>query len=150
MNYFNEDVNKAVFQNEETEVTANIKEEKKVFGVWNVGGSGYQLKLNTAGVKELESRYKVNLLSMTAPREGESAPPLTAMLDVVQVAMKPWNHGIKVKDVELLYDKYIEEGGDLMAFYMDVYMEVFLVSGFFSKAVAQEMVESLKEMKRNM
>ena len=49
-----------------------------------------------------------------------------------------------------LYDKYEQEGGDLLSFFTNVYLEVFLVSGFLSKSVAAEMSESLTEMRKEL
>ena len=77
-------------------------------------------------------------------------PPLTVMLDVAHTAMKPWTHKVSAKDMESLYDKYEHEGGDLLSFFTNVYLEVFLVSGFLSKSVAAEMSESLAEMRKEL
>ena len=52
--------------------------------------------------------------------------------------------------MESLYDKYEQEGGDLLSFFTNVYLEVFLVSGFLSKSVAAEMSESLAEMRKEL
>ena len=59
-------------------------------------------------------------------------------------------HKVSAKDMESLYDKYEQEGGDLLSFFTNVYLEVFLVSGFLSKSVAAEMSESLAEMRKEL
>ena len=64
--------------------------------------------------------------------------------------MKPWTHKVSAKDMESLYDKYEQEGGDLLSFFTNVYLDVFLVSGFLSKSVAAEMSESLEEMRKEL
>jgi len=128
--------------------SAEEKEPAKHFAVWTVGGESFRLKLRTAEIKMLEAKYKTNLISMV--RGVESLPPVTVMLDVTHSAMKPWDHGLKEKDAEALYQKYIDEGGDQISFFTDVFMEIFLVSGFFPKAVAEEMRTSLEEMRREM
>lgn len=49
----NETVQKeAVQEGEKKEI------RQKHFAVWTVGGESYRLKLQTAGVKELEAKYK--------------------------------------------------------------------------------------------
>ena len=135
---------------EKKEETAAEKKKSIGFAVWNVGDTGYKMKLNTAGVKELERRYKTNIINMMQPRDNETIPPLTTMLDVTQVAMRPWNHGIKTKDVESLFDRYMADGGSQLDFYASVYVEIFMVSGFFSRSLAEDMsgtmAKSLEEM----
>ena len=106
------------------------------------------LKLQTAGVKELEAKYKGSIMELMSFKGG--MPPLTVMLDVAHTAMKPWTHKVSAKDMESLYDKYEQEGGDLLSFFTNVYLEVFLVSGFLSKSVAAEMSESLAEMRKEL
>ena len=44
----------------------------------------------------------------------------------------------------------VADGGDLLSFFTNVYLEVFLVSGFLSKSVAAEMSESLAEMRKEL
>jgi len=142
--------------NTESEVVEEEKENEKVvempkqkcFAVWHVGKNEFKLKLQTAGVKELEKKYKMAIMDLM---HGESGmPPLSVQLEVLHVAMKPWNSGITAKNVEVLYDKYLEEGGDLLSFYTNVYLEIFMVSGFLSKKMKSEMMASLEEMKKEL
>ena len=142
-------------QNETYQPTENaaVQEEKKApqrnpFAIWEVGGETYRLKLQTAGVKELEAKYKGSIMELMSFKGG--MPPLTVMLDVAHTAMKPWTHKVSAKDMESLYDKYEQEGGDLLSFLTNVYLDVFLVSGFLSKSVAAEMSESLAEMRKEL
>lgn len=152
MNYFPEEkvTPMEAQETEKKEETAAEKKKSIGFAVWNVGGTGYQLKLSTAGIKELESRYKTNVINLMQPQEGESLPPLTVMLDVTHVALKPWSHGVKAKDVEALFDRYMEEGGSQLGFYAEVYMEIFMVSGFFSKTMAKDLSETMEKAREDM
>lgn len=151
MNYFPEEKESMEVQEvEKKEETAAEKKKSIGFAVWNVGGTGYQLKLSTAGIKELESRYKTNVINLMQPQDGESLPPLTVMLDVTHVAMKPWNHGIKTKDVESLFDHYMADGGSQLDFYASVYMDIFMVSGFFSRSLAADMSETMAKTREEM
>lgn len=135
---------------EKKEETAAENKKSIGFSVWNVGDTGYKLKLNTAGIKELESRYKTNVINLMQPKDGESMPPLTVMLDVTHVAMRPWKHGVKSKDVEVLFDRYMEDGGSQLDFYANVYMEIFMVSGFFSQTMAKDLSETMEKAREDM
>lgn len=151
MNYFPEEKESMEVQEvEKKEETAAEKKKSIGFAVWNVGGTGYNLKLSTAGIKELESRYETNVINLMQPQDGESLPPLTVMLDVTHVAMKPWNHGIKTKDVESLFDHYMVDGGSQLDFYAGVYMDIFMVSGFFSRSLAADMSETMAKTREEM
>ena len=58
--------------------------------------------------------------------------------------MKDWNHGITKNGVMDIFNRYIEEGGSQLSFYMTVYMEIFTVSGFFSVNLSNQMGEALQ------
>lgn len=122
--------------------------KQKHFAIWDVGGDSFKLKLQTAGIKELETRYKTPIMNLMQHENG--TPPTTVMLDVAHVAMKPWNHKITQKDMEALFDKYVENGGDMLSFYTNVYLEIFMVSGFLSQRMASEMKTSLDEMRKEL
>lgn len=140
----------AVEQEQPVSVQEENKEvpRQKHFAVWEVGSESYRLKLQTAGVKELEARYKTPIMNLMQNENG--IPPLTVMLDVAHVAMKPWNHKITQKDMESLFDKYAEQGGDMLSFFTNVYLEIFMVSGFLSQRMASEMKTSLEEMRKEL
>ena len=72
-------------------------------------------------------------------------PALSVMLDVTHAAMKDWQHGITKVSVNNLFEKYIEEGGSQLSFYMSVYMNIFSVSGFFSANLSNQMTEAVTE-----
>ena len=72
------------------------------------------------------------------------------MLQITHAAMKPYHHGIKLKDVENLYSRYIGEGGSMLQFYVDVYMRIFAVSGFFSSSMEEDLTQSMEEISDKM
>lgn len=150
MDFFSMNKNAGVVpeQPAEERVEEKVVPMQKHFAVWDAGGESFQLKLQTSGVKELEARYKAPIMDLMQNEHG--IPPLTVMLDVVHVAMKPWTHKVTHKDMEALYDRYAENGGDLMNFYTNVYLEVFMVSGFLSQRMASEMKTSLEEMRKEL
>ncbi len=122
------------------------KKGRKPFAIWEVNGKTLKGKLKTAGITELEQKYKTNLMNIMGSGNG-GMPALSVMLDVAYVAMKDWNHDLKKNDMPTLFDKFVEEGGSQLTFYTTVYMEIFSVSGFFSQNLTDQMQETLEETK---
>lgn len=120
---------------------------KRPFAIWTVGDVDYKLKLKTSHIRELEEKYKQNLMNLMGSNTGAGMPPISTMLDITYAAMKDYQHGMKSKDIEGIFDVYIDEGGSQLDFYMNVYMNIFTVSGFFSKDLAESMGEKLEEAK---
>lgn len=139
--------NEAAGEAEESKVVEMTK--RKPFALWEVGGQSYKLKLKTSAIVELESKYKTNLMNIMGSGQG-GMPALSVMLDVAHAAMKDWNHGITKNGVMDIFNRYIEEGGSQLSFYMTVYMEIFTVSGFFSVNLSNQMGEALQEAQETM
>lgn len=139
--------NEAAGEAEENKVIEMPK--RKPFALWEVGGQSYKLKLKTSAIVELESKYKTNLMNIMGSGQG-GMPALSVMLDVAHAAMKDWNHGITKNGVMDIFNRYIEEGGSQLSFYMTVYMEIFTVSGFFSVNLSNQMGEALQEAQETM
>ena len=66
------------------------------------------------------------------------------------ISLKDWQHGITKNEVHSLFEKYVEEGGSQLSFYMSVYMEIFAVSGFFSVNLSNQMAEAMTEAKETL
>lgn len=115
------------------------KVQRPAFAYLEVGGKRYRLKLKTAGIQAIEQKYKQNMMMFL-----DTMPSLTFMLDVVHEAMVPWHKGVKMNHVQALYDKYLEEGGDSISFWRDVFIEVYKASGFFTQEMLQNMAETSK------
>ena len=137
----------AVGEAEENKVIEMPK--RKPFALWEVGGQSYKLKLKTSAIVELESKYKTNLMNIMGSGQG-GMPALSVMLDVAHAAMKDWNHGITKNGVMDIFNRYIEEGGSQLSFYMTVYMEIITVSGFVSVNLSNQMGEALQEAQETM
>lgn len=118
---------------------------RKPYVIWTVKGREIKLKLTTADVVNLESKYKCNLMSLLGNSNGFT--PLSVMLDIVQRATNKYEHGLKYEDIQSLYDDYLEGGGSQIEFALDVFMEVFKVSGFLSKAQVEQMDKELAKAK---
>ena len=80
--------------------------------------------------------------------DEKSIPSLSNMLYVTHAAMKDYHHGIKLDDVKALYDSYINEGGSLVSFFIDVFMPIYQVSGFFTESLAGKMDEQRSKAKK--
>lgn len=123
--------------------------KRKPFALWEVGGQSYKLKLKTPAIVELETKYKTNLMNIMGTGQG-GMPALSVMLDVAHAAMKDWQHGITKNEVQNLFERYVNEGGSQLSFYMSVYMEIFAVSGFFSVNLSNQMQEAMTEAKETL
>lgn len=124
-----------------------VTQMKKAFCEWTVDGQTYRLKLKTSDVVALEQRLKKSCLDLLDVQSGMGVPSLTTMLTIVYYAMKSWQHGIKETDVMTLFDKYIEDGGSQIDFYVNIVLEIYVVSGFLSAKMAQTMSEALQKMR---
>lgn len=144
---FDDEIKKEEVTAEGTVVVMEEKKKRKPFAYWRVGGRDYKLKLNTATIVRLEEKFKRNLLDVMG--DEKTMPPLAVMLTITQAAMKEWEHGIKYEDVQKLFDRYCDEGGTQLTFMLDVFMEIYKVSGFFSQSQTEAMdnkIEDVKEM----
>lgn len=139
--------------NEDKENTEIIQEpitKKRPYCIWTVGGRDYKLKLTTSGIVDLENKLGTNLLNVVTATENGNIPPLKFMLLVTHKALQKFEHGIKEDDVVELFDKYCDEGGSQMSFMTDVFIPIYNVSGFFSKAQADKMEKNMLEAKEQM
>ncbi len=123
------------------------KQKRPAFAFWETGKDSLKLKLTTSQVLELEKKYRKNLISMLG--DEDNIPPLTTMLQVIHAAALPWKHGIKLKNIIELYDRYQEQGGTQLNLYVDVYLQIFMVSGFFSDSVVEDMEDSMEKVQEN-
>lgn len=124
------------------ETIEEVKNRRKPFVIWTVDGRDYKLKLKTDEICKLEDKYRTNLLTLIT---NSGIPPLAVMLTLIHGAMKTWEHGLKIKDVQNLFDKYVAEGGSQSKLLMDVVMPIMTVSGFFTENQTEDLLENLKE-----
>jgi len=117
--------------------------EIKPYVTWNVKDEEYKLKLTTSSILKLEERFKGNLMGMLT---ADTVPSLNAMFLILHGGMGKYHHGIKLKDIEKIYDDYLEEDGDQTSLLTDVIVPIFACSGFFKKAQAEEILESMKSL----
>ena len=72
------------------------------------------------------------------------------MLTIAHYALKDYNANLKYKDVQDMFDKYVDEGGSQLEFFSDVIMDVYKVSGFFTEAQTEMMEEKQQEVQEKM
>ena len=106
---------------------------KKPFEIWTVKGVEYKLKLSTSAIIELENKLNYNLLNIL----NEGLPSLQIMAMLIHSALKKYNHGISLNDVNDMLDDYFDEGGSQIDLLQNVIIPIFNVSGFFT----MEMIE---------
>lgn len=123
-----------------------MEENKRIpWAIWEVDGTEYKLKLTTGAITKLEEQFKTNLVNVL-----DGVPALKIMLTVTHAAMQKFHHGIKYKEVEELFEKYIDEGGSQTEFLTDVFMPIYHASGFFSGSMAETMSEKLDEAREQL
>lgn len=102
----------------------------KNFVIWEVDGVEYKLKLKTSRVAQLEKSLGTNLINIFM---NGNMPTLTDMLTIVHGAIVDWNNSITRNDINDIYDKYLEEEGDITKLIADVLIPTLQVSGFLPK-----------------
>ena len=119
-----------------------IKPKRRPYVSWTVGGKEYKLKLTTDGICQLEKTTKCNLLKLL-----DTIPALNVMCGIIHVSLQRYHHGISFKDVKVLVDEYIDEGGSQLELFTNVLLPLFEVSGFFSVEMGQMMSENVEMAK---
>lgn len=120
---------------------------RKQFAIWTVGEEEYKLKLKTSSVCALEEKLGTSLINAMG---NGGMPSLSVMLTITHAAMKDYNSNIKRKDVDDLFDKYIEDGGSQLEFFSKTFMDIYQVSGFFTEAQAEQMEKKMEEVQETM
>ncbi|MFR2528933.1 MAG: DUF6096 family protein [Clostridium paraputrificum] len=116
----------------------DIDMARKQFAIWEVDGEEYKLKLKTSTLCDLEEKLGTSLINVLG---NGNMPALKIMLTITHYAMKDYNSNIKFKDVQNLFDKYLDEGGNQLEFFSNVVMDIYKVSGFFTEAQTEMMEE---------
>lgn len=122
------------------------KSIKKLFEIWTVKGVDYKLKLSTSAIIELESKLNSNLLNIL----NDGIPSLQIMTMLIHGALKKYNHGISLSNVNDILDNYFDEGGSQIDLFQNVIIPIFNVSGFFTPAMVEAMEYKMKEADEQM
>lgn len=122
------------------------KSIKKPFEIWTVKDVEYKLKLSTEAIIELEKKLNCNLLKIL---DG-GLPSLQIMAMLIHSALKKYNHGISLSNVNDILDDYFDEGGSQIDLFQNVIIPIFNVSGFFTPAMVEAMEVKMKEADEQM
>lgn len=122
------------------------KSIKKPFEIWTVKDVEYKLKLSTEAIIELEKKLNCNLLKIL---DG-GLPSLQIMAMLIHSALKKYNHGISLSNVNDILDDYFDEGGSQIDLFQNVIIPIFNVSGFFTPAMMEAMEVKMKEADEQM
>lgn len=120
----------------------DAKKKRKPFHYWMVAGAEHKMKLTTGWIEKLEAKYKTNILNLVMT---DDIPPLSVMLTIIQAALIPWEHGMKMEKVHDLYESWLEEGGSQNNLLAEVIFPTLVVSGFFTTAQAEMITKTLEE-----
>ena len=123
---------------------------KRPYAVWVIGDEEYKLKLTTASIIDLETKYKCNLLELINVNTSTGVPALSIMLDVTHAALQKYHHGIKKTDVYDMFDEYEDNGGSQLQFFMGIFLELYTVSGFFSSKMADQIRDELSNAQKDL
>lgn len=118
------------------------KKKRKPFHYWTVAGVEHKMKLTTGWIEKLESKYKTNIMNLIM---ASDMPPLSVMLTIIQAALIPWEHNMKMEKVHGLYESWLEEGGSQGELLTKVVLPTLMVSGFFTVAQTEALMKELEE-----
>lgn len=122
------------------------KSIKKPFEIWTVKGVDYKLKLSTEAIIELEKKLNCNLLRVL----DEGLPSLQIMTMLIHSALKKYNHGINLNDVNDILDDYFDEGGSQIDLLQNVIIPIFNVSGFFTMEMIEMFDATMEKAYKNL
>lgn len=111
----------------------------KLYTTWHVSeDEDVKLVLASAQICELEEKMGGRNLMRAIGNSETGIPSLRTMITITHAAMQRYNHGTKLADVYGMFDRYVENGGNQVSFYTDVYVPIFQVSGFFPREEASD------------
>lgn len=110
---------------------------------WSIDGQTYKLKLRSADITKLEQKFNDSLLNAVLDK---GIPPVGVMTTIIQAAMQKFQHGIKIKTIEDLYDSYIDAGHTQIDLLREVIYPLMGDAGFFTKAQLDLMTKEMAEI----
>ncbi len=113
--------------------------------IWDVDGEEYKLRLNTMAALQVEKQLDMGMTEIVS-----HLMDTTVIITLLWGAMQQLHHGTNLKDVCAIYDRYLENGGDLEKM-MDVLMELLAQVGIGARserknAKSQKAMDSLTEL----
>ena len=134
---------------EENDKTPDPEETNKVlkmprpFVSWEVGEETFRLKLTSAVIQKLEATFKTSLMNAVL---DNGIPTVGVMVAVLQAGLQKYNHGIKSKQVEDLFDAYIDSGKTQIDLLREVIYPLMGDAGFFTATQVELMTREMGEL----
>ena len=98
---------------------------------FTAGNKNYKLRLTTRGVVALEKQLGCNPLMIFG--NGDKVPTITTMVQVLNAALQPMNHGITLNDAYGIFDEYLNDG-HIVTDFIAVIVEIYKVSGLIKNS----------------
>lgn len=98
---------------------------------FTAGNRNYKLRLTTRGVVALEKQLGCNPLMIFG--NGDKVPTITTMVQVLNAALQPMNHGITLDDAYDIFDEYLNDG-HIVTDFIAVIVEIYKVSGLIKNS----------------
>ena len=98
---------------------------------FTAGNRDYKLRLTTRDVVALEKQLGCNPLMIFG--NGDKVPTITTMVQVLNAALQPMNHGITLDDAYDIFDEYLNDG-HIVTDFIAVIVEIYKVSGLIKNS----------------
>lgn len=98
---------------------------------FTAGNRNYKLRLTTRDVVALEKQLGCNPLMIFG--NGDKVPTITTMVQVLNAALQPMNHGITLDDAYDIFDEYLNDG-HIVTDFIAVIVEIYKVSGLIKNS----------------
>ncbi len=100
-----------------------------LYATLKIGTEEYKGRLTARNCVALEEKLGKNPLTIFTSLDGSELPSLADLLTILQYSLTDLNHGLSADNVFDIYDKYCDEGGNIVGL-INYLLEVFKVSGF--------------------
>lgn len=98
---------------------------------FTAGNRDYKLRLTTRDVIALEKQLGCNPLMIFG--NGDKVPTITTMVQVLNAALQPMNHGITLDDAYDIFDEYLNDG-HIVTDFIAVIVDIYKVSGLIKNS----------------
>ena len=115
---------------------------KKPYVTMQVGETEYKLKFSAAASVEAEKKLGKGLMASL-----QTVDSVTTQITMLWASLQKYNHGIKMEDAENIYDAYMDSETGGFEEFLEILVEVFVVSGFIKPDQAEEIKETKPEEK---
>ena len=98
---------------------------------FTAGDNTYKLRLTTRNIVALEKQIGCNPAMIFG--NGDKVPTITTMVQILNAALQPMNHGITLDDAYGIFDEYLNDG-HIVTDFIAVIVEIYKVSGLIKNS----------------